>query len=864
MKTPQRKLISAAIALALAAGSAHAALERMGPVSKAPSVGGFPSWYQDKTGITLEFCDLKNQAELNGGWCVLIPPGPAFPETFPDPFFVEHFYYDANNVLTDANPPGGFRARLTVALEAAFATGAVIDGDQMTFARHRIFIPNLPWAGDYRVITPFGEFNYYDQKAGDRIFETKDVGLACINTFECTLGATLLGPFLLPSPAAGAGEVPPVPDLASAPLGTDPWYDLIAGATTADPGTGKKYLADPKRIGPVTGSPMAPFSAYDVGDGVNATQRNHNTFRIEVRSPSPGHNGPVIYAIDGENNFTVGGRLMDAAIPGKVSVNRATYKADIAGNVTDLDVFATALPTTQARIPVQPQPAAATPVVSFFDAACAGAVTTDPLTGAVTINPGPYSAPAAAEHAMAKTGDDFWAQSQPGTGQPPAYVCVKDATARNAAGQTVPAYYLGKVSDLITITDSWYDGSANATLTVKAVSSDPTAVLTLEGYGLSSGTAGPLAATVPALVAPTAKVQVTSTKGGATLRAVETLHGAAQLVGVPTAVSDSMTIMEDCSPVAATSCAQGVAYDILANDTVMVNNQVTSLRTLYDANPADFVITIVRAPTLGTYTLANGDLVYTPNPNANGTDSLDYKVAYLGQTSNTVGMLININAVNDIPVAGNVTSGAVVGKSNVLNLIAASTDPDGNADVKNAVITTWPAQLGAQPVPVNGVINYTPTSTGAFTINFQAKDAAGALSANTATATVSVAGSEAMAYTKQIFVAARNIGGATSTRWTVSGTDSVREGQTITIAYANGTIRSTGQACNGTDVIPACVIARVPVDSLGNWLFDQVGTQGGNLDPKDTVFWSVGPTNIKSWSSAPVLGGSVSTGIQFK
>ena len=144
-----------------------------------------------------------------------------------------------------------------------------------------------------------------------------------------------------------------------------------------------------------------------------------------------------------------------------------------------------------------------TPVVSFFDAACAGAVTTDPLTGAVTINPGPYSAPAAAEHPMAQAGDEFWAQSQPGTGVPPPYVCVKDATARNAAGQTVPAYYLGKVSDLVTITDSWYDGSANATLTVKAVSSDPTAVLTLEAYGLSSGTAGPLAATVSALVAPT-------------------------------------------------------------------------------------------------------------------------------------------------------------------------------------------------------------------------------------------------------------------------------------------------------------------------------------------------------------------------
>src|SRR4029078_2423550 len=125
MKTPQRKLISAAIALAFAAGSAHAALERMRPVSRAPSVGGYPSWFQDKTGITIEFCDLKNQAELNGGWCVLIPPGLSYPETFPGTFFDEHFYYAADNGLNDATPPGGFRARLVVALEAAFATGPV-------------------------------------------------------------------------------------------------------------------------------------------------------------------------------------------------------------------------------------------------------------------------------------------------------------------------------------------------------------------------------------------------------------------------------------------------------------------------------------------------------------------------------------------------------------------------------------------------------------------------------------------------------------------------------------------------------------------------------------------------------------------
>src|SRR5262249_47216729 len=89
----KRSVIAAAAALAIvAAAPAHAALSRMGPIDKSPTVGGFPAWFQDGTGITMEFCDLKSQAELDKGWCVLIPPGPVFPESFPNNYFNEHFY----------------------------------------------------------------------------------------------------------------------------------------------------------------------------------------------------------------------------------------------------------------------------------------------------------------------------------------------------------------------------------------------------------------------------------------------------------------------------------------------------------------------------------------------------------------------------------------------------------------------------------------------------------------------------------------------------------------------------------------------------------------------------------------------------
>src|SRR6185369_536908 len=123
------------------------------------------------------------------------------------------------------------------------------------------------------------------------------------------------------------------------------------------------------------------------------------------------------------------------------------------------------------------------PILTYVEAPCGGSLTTDPLTGNVTINNPPYTAPVGVERTMTATAPDFWGQSQPGTGTPPAYVCVKDATSRNGAGQVVPSYYVKKVTDLVKVSLAAYDGTANETLTVNAISSDPTALLTLGSYG---------------------------------------------------------------------------------------------------------------------------------------------------------------------------------------------------------------------------------------------------------------------------------------------------------------------------------------------------------------------------------------------
>ncbi|GAB3775038.1 hypothetical protein GCM10028796_50430 [Ramlibacter monticola] len=877
---PKRNMISAAVVLAMAAASAttaYAGLERLGPIDRSPQVGGFPAWFQDKSGITMEFCAPSTQGEVDGGWCLLLPGDVTIPEQFPSNYFDEHFYFATDNVLLDAGT--GLKATLVLALESAFVNGAPVDGDQMVFTRLRVNIPRLPFDGDYRVITPFSDVSYYDQVAGGRIFDTLDIGTSCPTTFECALNGTL-GPFLLPSASAGGAEVPPMPDLQSAPAGTDPFYDaaVAAGAApAANPGTGKKYIADPGRVGAVTGSPLPPYTSYEI-DSSGATSgtpvtRNHNTFRIEVRVPSPTHDGHVFYTADGETNFTMMGRLMTGVIPGNVSNTRSTYKADANGALTDLDVFAQASPTVQARIPGQPVQPLVTPVISFYDQACGGALTTDPATGLTKVNAGPYTAPVGTAHDMGNTGHDFWGQSSPGAAVP-SHVCIEDTSSRNAAGQVVPSYTLVPVTDHVIINTAHYVGPENGTLTVAAVSSDPTATLTLAGYGpgdaatpgvsigVGAGAGLELSGTsaqVLALKAPPSQVNVVSSKGGAVLRKVDTAHGAAMLVGQPAAVNDAASVNEDCSAEAATICpaGQGVQIDLLANDQVLLNGVMTSLRDAVSQNLATVTVT-AQAPRLGLASVStSGVLTYIPNANANGIDNVNYTVTVDGQVSNQAVAAITITPVNDKPVAGNQTINGVVAKTNVMNLLLGATDPDGATDVKDAVLTTWPAQLGPQPTPVNGSISFSPNATGNFTFGYQVKDAAGLLSDNTATGTVTVVAAEDIQFTVQDYRAAK-------LRWTVGGTDLVRAGQRITIAYANGTSRN-GEICNGTDAIPACVVGTAVVDGTGAWLFDQIIAGGSTQDPRGS-YWPTNsrPTSIRAFSSAPVLGGSRTTAITFR
>lgn len=725
---------------------------------------GFPAWYQDRTGLTLEFCDPKNQAELDGAWCVLTTGDTQAPEVFgPGTLADEHFYFAADA----AAPMGNTTAALTLHLEGAFAQEEIIDGDQIVFARVRVRINNLPRSGTYKIYYPYGVLIFPNQVAGERLFSTADVGIDCPKgNFECAM-AGKIGPFLLPSNAPGGAELP-----------------AIDG-----PVAGKKYIADPARVGPVTGSPLG-----------------QNFFRVVFVD------GATETTLAETANFSLAGRLFSGTIPGRVTVDRASYSQDSASN--KLDVFVKAFPTIQGRVPPATKPTEVTPILAYYLGPC----DVDTVSGAFKQPASQTSAP------LNGSGHDFWGQSKPTTGIPTA-VCVEDKSARDSTGRLIPAYYQTSVVDEVHVTSANYDPGTR-TLKVSATTSDTLLntdsplKLTLGQYNkdLENGTV-----TITGLTSPPARVSVSSNRGGTAQAKVSTgiASGAPPIADAPgTITATNITTETD----------EGVAKAIVPQNT-------------WNATVA-----VVTQGRLGTVTSDGTTITYTPKPNLSGTDSFTYNLTIPADssagvpavTSNTATVTITIKgAANHLPVAVADTANAPIDTPTRINVLANDTDLDGQADLVG--VTDVQQTSGPEPATLawaGGFINFTAKTPGTYVISYRATDAAfsttGQASAP-ATLTVTVAGAkEALSGVTAEY---RN----DQRRWNVSGTSNVSAGQVIRITYANGTVKGT-------------LIGTATVTGTGTWALD-IRDVTGVLNPTTISNVPAGsrPTQVTATSE---LGGT--------
>lgn len=857
-----RLALATLLVMAAAVPAAFAQLARVGPVD--PANGGYPAWYQDKTGLTMDFGLPANQAELNGGWLLILPanlPTGATPEVFPTNYSPEHFYW---NATSGSRVAGGMV--LVLSMEAAFSGGAPKAGDQITFGRLRIKIASIPTSGDYKVYTPFGVFDFPGLVQGDRLFFTSDVGFACGTNFECALNSSI-GRFLLPSPYPGGPEVPPIPDLVA---GQDPWYDALA-AKTAYPGTGKKYIADPARVGPLTGGTCTLTGGTLPGDCVMGNPpgdppntpprpvymtsgglRDPNIFRVEVNGVE------VPPAAGGEYAFTTAGRVFKPAggIPSKLTVDRASYGETAAGE-KKLDVFVTAFPTMNPRLPAGGAALTSNPDMGYYDTACGTDANGNPTAPTATDAAGvPVTYYQMFRNSL--TGNTWWGQNAPLA--IPSQVCVLDN------GRVVPGYFPANVADDVAIVSAIYTPST-ATLTVDAVTSDcfTNPMLTLDGFGAMTLNSGNCtnSFSLSNLVAPPAKVSVTSLRGGLDTKDVSTSVGTPVLMGVVVTNADTLTTPEDCSATSATSCAAPVSANVLANDTL--NGGAVSGAS----------VAIATMPVNGSATIgASNEIVYTPIPNYNGPDLVGYTVTTGAGIVSAEGYLhITVTPVNDAPTAVNDASGAPNNKPVTINVLGNDTDPDGAADLAAAVIRSLPggtatitcnggAAAVVGTVCAGGNITFTGSGGGTvFTFTYQARDSALALSANTATVVVTVNATEAIVVTKSIFT-------AKSLRWVVAGTDSLIASQTLTVKYdiATPPTYKVNGVCTAMTAATNPVIGTAAVDALGNWTLDVTVNSAGTINPTNTGsngtgFWCSPPRAVRVISP---LGGTASSNISFK
>ncbi|MCE2811506.1 MAG: Ig-like domain-containing protein, partial [Planctomycetaceae bacterium] len=193
-----------------------------------------------------------------------------------------------------------------------------------------------------------------------------------------------------------------------------------------------------------------------------------------------------------------------------------------------------------------------------------------------------------------------------------------------------------------------------------------------------------------------------------------------------TAVDDSFSVNEDTT---------NNSIDVLANDTLSSgSNSVLSLVSVSTPDKG------------GTVSIASGEktLVYTPAPNFNGVEKFTYVVRDQSGVTGTATVTMNVQSVNDNPVAVNDVFDTV--KSNqtdvFLNVLGNDTSGPDTSETLTVTSVGTPSQGGTVKIATggNGVL-FTPKANfvGADTFTYTISDGKGGSATGNVTVNVQVA-----------------------------------------------------------------------------------------------------------------------------
>ncbi|MBA3721993.1 MAG: tandem-95 repeat protein, partial [Parachlamydiaceae bacterium] len=187
----------------------------------------------------------------------------------------------------------------------------------------------------------------------------------------------------------------------------------------------------------------------------------------------------------------------------------------------------------------------------------------------------------------------------------------------------------------------------------------------------------------------------------------------------PTAVNDSANALED---------AAGFTINVLANDSDDLSTPTIQSFT---------------QGTKGVVSLGTGNLIYTPNLNANGVDTFTYTIVDAGGLTATATVTVTLTAVNDAPVLlGTQTVLEDAGAQSVTGFVKGgpptATDEQAQTFSAITVINNNNSLFSVQPtISSTGVLTYTPAANqnGSATVTVTLTDNGGTANGGVATIT---------------------------------------------------------------------------------------------------------------------------------
>ncbi|SDK52403.1 type I secretion C-terminal target domain (VC_A0849 subclass), partial [Pseudomonas delhiensis] len=180
------------------------------------------------------------------------------------------------------------------------------------------------------------------------------------------------------------------------------------------------------------------------------------------------------------------------------------------------------------------------------------------------------------------------------------------------------------------------------------------------------------------------------------------------------------------------SLSHPLAELVTNEDTALTIAANTLLGNDSDVDGDSLSILSVQGAVNGTVKLENGNVVFTPAKDANGTGSFTYTVSDGHGGTSTATVTVGINAVNDAPVAKADSASTQEDKPVTLNVLANDSDVDGDT----LSVTSASASNGSVTVNADGTLTYTPKAnfSGSDTISYTISDGHG----GTASSTVAV------------------------------------------------------------------------------------------------------------------------------